>query len=104
VMTIFRLGVNAFVFFGAFGSLPLVWALGDTMAGTMAIINIIAIVPLGWVDFKLLKNFNDQRKKGLDPVFHRDMLPETKNVEVWGGSDSAPRRGWLERRSLREFS
>ena len=104
VMTIFRLGVIAFVFFGAFGSLPLVWALGDTMAGTMAIINIIAIVPLGWVVFKLLKNFNDQRKKGLDPVFHRDMLPEAKNVEVWDGSDSATRRGWLERRSLREFT
>lgn len=104
VMTIFRLGVIVFVFFGAFGSVPLVWALGDTMAGVMALINIIAIVPLGGVVLKLLRNFNDQRKQGLDPVFHRDMLPELKNVEVWDGSDPATRRGWLERRSLREFT
>ena len=46
VLTVFRLGVIGFVIFGAFGSLPLVWALGDTMAATMVIINLIAIVPL----------------------------------------------------------
>ena len=92
VMTVFRLGVIGFVIFGAFGSLPLVWALGDTMAGTMAIINIIAIVPLGGVAFKLLRNFSEQRTKGLDPVFHRDMLPELKNVEFWDGSDPVTRR------------
>lgn len=103
VMTLFRLGVIGFVFFGAFGSVPLVWALGDTMAGTMATINIIAIVPLGGVAIKLLKNFNEQRHKGIDPVFHRDMLPELPNVEVWDGSDPATRRTWEDRRSLREF-
>ena len=92
VMLIFRLGVIGFVIFGAFGSLPLVWALGDTMAGTMAIINIIAIVPLGGVAFKLLRNFSEQRTKGVDPVFHRDMLPELKNVEFWDGSDPVTRR------------
>lgn len=103
VMTVFRLGVIAFVFFGAFGSVPLVWALGDTMAGTMAIINIIAIVPLGGVAIKLLKNYNEQRREGVDPVFHRDMLPELDNIEVWDGSDPAARRTWQDRRSLREF-
>ncbi|WP_342319984.1 alanine/glycine:cation symporter family protein [Corynebacterium mayonis] len=104
VMTLFRFGVLGFVFFGAYGSVPLVWALGDTMAGVMATINLIAIIPLAGVAIKLLKNFNDQRKQGIDPVFHRDMLPELKNVEVWDGSDSATRRGWVERRSLREFT
>ena len=103
VMTLFRLGVIAFVFFGAFGSVPLVWSLGDTMAGIMATINIIAIVPLGGVAIKLLKNFNEQRTKGIDPVFHRDMLPELPNVEVWDGSDPVTRRTWEDRRSLREF-
>lgn len=44
VMTVFRVAVIGFVIFGAFGSVPLVWALGDTMAGTLAIINIIAII------------------------------------------------------------
>ncbi|RNE49437.1 alanine/glycine:cation symporter family protein [Corynebacterium alimapuense] len=88
----FRVVVIGFVFFGAIGSLPLVWALGDTFAATMVIINLIAIVPLAGVAIKLLGNYREQRTAGLDPVFHRDMLPELKNVEVWDGSDSATRR------------
>ena len=99
-MTIFRIAVIGFVVFGAFGSLPLVWALGDTMAGSLAIINIIAIVPLGGVALKLLRNFNDQRRKGIDPVFHRDMLPELKNVEYWDGSDPVTRRSIEDRITL----
>lgn len=97
IMNLFRLGVIGFVFFGAFGSIPLVWSLGDTMAGTMAIINIIAIVPLAGVAIKLLKNYNEQRSQGIDPVFHRDMLPELKNVEFWDGSDPVTRRSIEDR-------
>ena len=100
VMTGFRVLVLGFVFFGAFGSLPLVWALGDTMAGSLAIINIIAIIPLGGVAIKLLKNFNEQRRQGVDPVFHRDMLPELKNVEHWDGSDPVTRRSVEDRVTL----
>ena len=96
-MTVFRLVVIGFVIFGAFGSVPLVWALGDTMAGLLAIFNIVAIVPLGGVALKLLKNFNDQRRKGIDPVFHREMLPELKNVEYWDGSDPVTRRSEEDR-------
>ena len=91
-LNVFRLVVIGFVIFGAFGSVPLVWALGDTMAGLLAIFNIVAIIPLGGVVLKLLKNFNDQRRKGIDPVFHREMLPELKNVEYWDGSDPVTRR------------
>ncbi|MDN6273763.1 MAG: alanine:cation symporter family protein, partial [Corynebacterium casei] len=90
---LFRAVVIFFVWFGAVGSLPLVFALADTGAGTMVILNILAIVPLSGVALKLLKNFNDQRRHGIDPVFHRDMLPELENVEVWDGSDPVTRRG-----------
>lgn len=91
-MTIFRLIVVACVFGGAIGPLPLVWALGDTFAATMVVINLIAIVPLGGVAVALLKNYNQQKAKGLDPVFHRDMLPNVRNVECWDGSDPVTRR------------
>ena len=101
-MTVFRLVVIGFVIFGAFGSVPLVWALGDTMAGLLALFNIIAIIPLGGVAIKLLKNFNEQRSKGVDPVFHRDMLPEIKNVEFWDGSDPVTRRSAEDRVALRK--
>ena len=101
-MTVFRVVVIGFVIFGAFGSVPLVWALGDTMAGLLALFNIIAIIPLGGVAIKLLKNFNEQRSKGVDPVFHRDMLPEIKNVEYWDGSDPVTRRSAEDRVALRK--
>ena len=96
-LTIFRVAVIGFVIFGAFGSVPLVWALGDTMAGLLALFNIVAIVPLGGVALKLLKNYNEQRRRGQDPVFHRDMLPEIKNVEFWDGSDPVTRRSIEDR-------
>lgn len=102
VMLVFRLVVIGFVIFGAFGSVPLVWALGDTMAGLLAVFNIAAIVPLGGVAIKLLKNFNDQRQQGMDPVFHRDMLPEVKNVEFWDGSDPVTRRSIEDRVTARD--
>lgn len=101
-LNVFRVAVIGFVFFGAVGSLPLVWALGDTFAATMVFINLIAIVPLGGVAIKLLKNYNEQRRKGVDPVFHRDMLPELKNVEVWDGSDPVTRRSLEDRKVLRD--
>ena len=103
-LNVFRVVVIGFVIFGAFGSVPLVWALGDTMAGLLAIFNIIAIIPLGGVVLKLLKNFNEQRRKGVDPVFHRDMLPEIKNVEYWDGSDPVTRRSAEDRITIGEGS
>ena len=72
------------------------------MAGLLALFNIIAIIPLGGVAIKLLKNFNEQRAKGVDPVFHRDMLPEIKNVEFWDGSDPVTRRSAEDRVALRK--
>ncbi|WIM66912.1 alanine/glycine:cation symporter family protein [Corynebacterium breve] len=93
VLNLFRAVVLGFVFFGAVGSIPLVWALGDTFAALMVFINLVAIVPLGGVAIKLLKNFTEQRAQGKDPVFHRDMLPELKNVEFWDGTDAATRGG-----------
>lgn len=101
-MTVFRVVVIGFVIFGAFGSVPLVWALGDTMAGLLAVFNIVAIVPLSGVAIKLLKNYNEQRRKGMDPVFHREMLPEIDNVEFWDGSDPVTRRSLEDRITARE--
>ncbi|AZA11708.1 alanine/glycine:cation symporter family protein [Corynebacterium gerontici] len=92
VMATFRLVVLACVFLGAIGSVPLVWALGDTFAAIMVLINLIAIVPLAGIAVKLLANFSAQKAKGYDPIFHEDMLPGIKNVECWDGSDPVTHR------------
>lgn len=89
VMTVFRLLVLLSVFSGAVASVPLIWALGDTFAGIMVLINLAAIIPLAGVAVKLLKNYTIQKKAGLDPVFHRDMMPEVRNIACWNGKDAA---------------
>lgn len=91
VLNVFRVLVIVCVFLGAIGSVPLVWALGDTFAGIMVLINLAAIIPLGHVAVKLLRNYTGQKRRGLDPVFHRDMLPGIKNIECWDGTDAATR-------------
>lgn len=92
VMAAFRAVVLACVFLGAIGSVPLVWALGDTFAAIMVIINLIAIVPLAGIAVKLLANFSAQKAKGYDPIFHEDMLPGVQNIECWDGSDPVTHR------------
>lgn len=78
------------VFAGAIGSVPLVWALADVFSALMATINLIAILPLGGVAILLLKNYADQKRKGLNPVFNRDDIPGLRgreNIECWDGTD-----------------
>ena len=101
VINIFRVIVLGFVFFGAIGSVPLVWSMGDMFAAFMVFINIIAIAPMAGIAIKLLKNYNEQRRAGVDPVFHRDMLPEVKNIEFWDGSDPVTRRSAEDRVTVR---
>ncbi|AZA08986.1 alanine/glycine:cation symporter family protein [Corynebacterium pseudopelargi] len=92
VMTIFRVVVLACVFLGAIGSVPLVWALGDTFAAIMVLINLTAIIPMAGIAVKLLANYSAQKAKGYDPVFHEDMLPGVPNIECWDGSDPVTHR------------
>ena len=101
VLTIFRIVVLFFVWFGAVGTLPFVFALADTGAAIMVMLNIVAIVPLGGVAIKLLRNYSEQRAAGVDPVFHRDMLPEVKNVECWDGTDPVTRRSPEDRLTVK---
>lgn len=92
VVTGFRVAVLAAVFFGAMASVPLIWALGDIFAAVMVIINLSAIIPLGALAGRLRKNYAAQKTQGIDPVFHRDMLPDVKNIEAWDGTDAATTR------------
>ncbi len=89
MLTVFRLVVVACVFLGAVVELPVIWALADTFTATMVVINLCAIVPLCPVVLKLLKNYMDQKRQGLDPVFKRSMMPELKNIECWDDKDDA---------------
>ncbi|MBB6174765.1 AGCS family alanine or glycine:cation symporter [Nocardiopsis mwathae] len=83
VMLGFQLVFLTATFLGAIGSVEIVWNLADTTMGIMALVNLLAIAPLSGIVVLLLKDYQEQRKQGLDPVFTRDRIPGLRGVECW---------------------
>jgi len=69
-------------FYGAVKTADLAWALGDVGLGLMVWLNLIAIVILTKPALIALKDYEAQKKQGLDPVFNSTKLG-IKNAEYW---------------------
>ncbi|MCX7884180.1 MAG: alanine:cation symporter family protein [Caloramator sp.] len=82
-LTIYRLLVVGMVMWGSVASLQIVWDLADLFMGLMAVLNIIAILMLGGVAFKVLKDYEGQKRKGLDPNFKAKNIQGLKNADCW---------------------
>jgi len=80
---LYRLAVVGMVLFGSTSKIAIVWDLADLFMGLMAFINLIAIALLGKIAFAALKDYIAQKAEGKDPVFTKDLLPETQSVECW---------------------
>ncbi|GHD50310.1 alanine:cation symporter family protein [Mycetocola manganoxydans] len=87
-LTTYRVFAVFAVLAGSVLAADLVWNTADGLMGIMALVNLTAIGLLGTVAFKLLKDYSEQRSRGLDPVFTRDRLPELRNVECWADERS----------------
>lgn len=77
-----RLGVVAITFIGATGSVDVIWNFGSAAVGAMAWFNIIVIVLLTKPGIATLKDYEEQKKMGLDPVF----VPERCGIydaDIW---------------------
>ena len=86
VLIIFRLlSGGVMVMFGAMATLETVWNIVDICMALLTACNLIAILVLGKYAFKLLKDYQQQKKNGIkDPIFHRSQLPEIENeLECW---------------------
>ena len=66
---LFRMMVLGWVYFGAVANVPLVWDMADMAMGTMAWINLVAILLLSPLAFLLLRDYTAKLKMGKDPVF-----------------------------------
>ncbi|OOR88094.1 sodium:alanine symporter family protein [Moraxella caviae] len=87
VLTLFRVLVLAFVYFGAVTKVAVVWDMGDLTMGTMAFINLIAIVLLSKYVFALVKDYQSQIRAGVaEPEFklenHPQMQAKVKS-DIW---------------------
>ncbi|GAA2989691.1 AGCS family alanine or glycine:cation symporter [Microbacterium terrae] len=83
VLTGYRILAVVAVFVGSVLSAGAIWTFADGVMGFMALTNLIAIGLLSGVGFRLLKDYTQQRREGLDPVFTRDRMPDVRGVEVW---------------------
>ncbi|WP_409253031.1 alanine/glycine:cation symporter family protein [Bacillus sp. SCS-153A] len=68
--------------YGAVKTAGLAWAMGDVGLGIMVWLNMIAIVLLYKPALKALKDYEEQKKAGLDPVFDPVKLG-IKNADYW---------------------
>lgn len=79
---ILRLLLIGAVFYGSINKASLMWSLGDIGVGAMAWINIIAILLLSMMPFRLLKSYERQKKAGKEPEFDPDEM-KIKNADFW---------------------
>ena len=79
-----RIAVVTMSFIGAVSSVDVVWNFGSAAVGAMAWFNIIVILLLAKPGIATLRDYEEQRKMGLDPVF----VPSRcgiKDADIWEG-------------------
>jgi AGCS family alanine or glycine:cation symporter len=81
-LMLLKLAIMLSVGFGAVWSSEGVWALGSVGVGIMAWLNIIAILIIQKPALLALKDYEAQKKAGLDPVFDPDKLG-IANADLW---------------------
>jgi AGCS family alanine or glycine:cation symporter len=80
---IYRVIVLGMVLFGSLAKISIVWDMADLIMGLMAVVNLIAIMLLGKIAFLALKDYQEQRKRGQNPIFTVNSIKGLKNVECW---------------------
>lgn len=84
------------VYIGSIESASLLWNLGDLGIGSMAWLNLIAILLLSKIALKVLKDYEAQKKEGKDPVF------DPKNVGIEGLTFWEERSKEVQRKNVKE--
>ncbi len=82
IITVFLVILTAIIWFGATRSNDVAWNMADIGVGLSSWVNFIAIILLSPIVIRVYKDFERQRKLGLDPVF----VPEDigiDNAEIW---------------------
>ncbi|WOV88948.1 alanine/glycine:cation symporter family protein [Sporosarcina oncorhynchi] len=82
VMFILKIIILITTFWGTIRTADLAWALGDVGLGIMVWLNVIAIVILAKPALLALKDYEQQKNLGLDPVFNPKKLG-IKNATFW---------------------
>lgn len=87
LVNILRIVILATTYYATTITAGAVWSLGDIGVGLMAWLNVIAILILRKPAFKALKDYNEQRRAGKDPVFNSTKLG-IKNAPFWENKEA----------------
>ena len=82
VVWVLRVGTIGAVFLGSLTGSGVVWTVGDIGVGTMAWINIVAILLLSPKAMRSLKDYERQKRRGGEPVFDPKALG-IEGAEFW---------------------
>lgn len=82
LLFVFRITCLLAVFLGAQADFSMMWNIADITMGFMASVNIIAILLLGNIAVRVLKDYEKQRKEGKNPVFKAEEAG-IENTECW---------------------
>lgn len=85
-LTIYRiLSGGVMVMFGAMVSLDTVWSIIDLCMALLTACNLVAIILLGQYVFRLLDDYQQQKRQGIrEPTFRRSKMPDIAHeLECW---------------------
>ena len=82
VIWVLRIGTISAVFIGSLVGSGIVWTVGDIAVGAMAWINVVTILILSPKALRTLRDYEMQKKQGVEPVFNPDKL-KIGDIEHW---------------------
>ena len=80
---IFKAIATVIVFTGAISSASFAWDSADLCQGLMVLVNIPVILILSPIAFKALKNYTEQKKKGVEPVYIAEECGVKQPTDYW---------------------
>jgi AGCS family alanine or glycine:cation symporter len=85
VINLLRIFLIGSTFYGAIRTAALAWGLGDLGVGIMAWLNVIAILILGNIGIKVLKDWEEQKAMGrnIDTFTFEPKKLDIKNADYW---------------------
>jgi AGCS family alanine or glycine:cation symporter len=82
-MRVYHIIASLVVLLGAVLSADLLWNISDVFMGGMTLINMPVIFYLGKYAIRALKDYEKQRKDGVEPVFHSKDIGLPHTVDYW---------------------
>lgn len=83
-MTVYRILAAVIIFVGAIQKQEAAWNIADLLMGLMALINLPSILILGGAAVKALRDYEDQKRTGKNPVFKaKDIGLDDSQLDYW---------------------